>query len=87
MVAVAADDPEAMPLPCMMGRLPAIRNHRSISDLDDQVAHSKTGFIGHAHEIAMGPPGPMVIDHVGNLRQQQAFRLEDAPGFLQERWV
>ncbi|MCY4332809.1 MAG: hypothetical protein OXC96_10015 [Cyanobacteria bacterium MAG CAR1_bin_15] len=84
---VAAYDPEAMAFPGVTGCFPAVGYHGSTPDLDDQIAYGKTGFIGHAHEIAMGPTRAMIIHHVGNFRQQQTFRLEDPLGFFQKRWI
>jgi hypothetical protein len=41
-VSIAADDPKAMALSGVMGLFPLGRNHRSVANLDNQIAHSKS---------------------------------------------
>lgn len=54
-IAIAADDPEAVPLAGMMGPLPFAGPHRAAANLHDQVADSESRLLGHLHEVNMRP--------------------------------
>ncbi len=54
-IAIAADDPEAMPFSGMVSLFPLCGNHRSVPNLDNQIAYGEPGLFSHSHEVTVGP--------------------------------
>ena len=67
--------------------LPFRIDNRTISDLDNTVARTKAGLSRRFDEVHMRPVVLVMMDVVGDLTEQNSFRLQDAMRLTDEGWV
>jgi len=72
---------------CVMGLFPFRVYDGAFPDLDNAIARAKTDRHGRIDKLQVSPLKPVVVDVVGDLGEQDPFRLQDPVCLCDERRV